>query len=124
VNKKNILIVDDEEIVRYSLVNILRSHGYEVVEVSSAEEALKKLYEQTFHLVLTDLVMPDRMNGRELAERLWAERPQLKVLFTSGYNSDVVGKGFVLERGLKYLQKPYPPSQLALAVRECLDAVN
>ncbi len=75
-------------------------------------------------LLLTDLVMPDQMNGRELAEKLWAERPRLKVIFTSGYSADVVGKDFVLRRGLNYLQKPYHPHKLALAVRDCLDAVN
>ena len=68
--------------------------------------------------------MPDRMNGRELAEKLWAERPKLKVIFTSGYSADVVGKDFALRSGLHYLQKPYPPHKLALTVRDCLDAVN
>jgi len=71
--------------------------------------------------VLTDLVMPDRMNGRELAEQLWRESPKLKVIFTSGYSADVVGKDFVLRGGLHYLQKPYHPHKLALAVRDCLD---
>jgi two-component system cell cycle sensor histidine kinase/response regulator CckA len=74
--------------------------------------------------LLTDLVMPDRINGRELAEKLWSERPRLKVIFTSGYSADVVGKDFVLQGGLNYLQKPYEPQKLALAVRDCLDAVN
>ena len=123
---ETILVVEDEEPVRDLVCSLLASHGYKILQAETAVKALElwqKCKDQV-DLVLTDLVMPDRMNGRELAERLWAERPQLKVLFTSGYNSDVVGKGFVLERGLKYLQKPYPPSQLALAVRECLDAVN
>ena len=75
-------------------------------------------------LLLTDLVMPDRLNGKELAEQLWAERPELKVIFTSGYSADVVGKEFVLQRGLNYLQKPYHPQKLALAVRECLDGAR
>jgi DNA-binding NtrC family response regulator len=75
-------------------------------------------------LVLTDLVMPDRINGRELAERLWVERPDLKVIFTSGYSAEVVGKDFVMRRGLNYLQKPYHPQRLASVVRDCLDAVN
>ena len=75
-------------------------------------------------LVLTDLVMPDRMNGRELAEKLWAERPALKVIFTSGYSAEVVGKDFVLQRGLNYLQKPYHPNQLTATIRQCIDAVN
>jgi len=68
--------------------------------------------------------MPDRMNGRELAEKLWTERPMLKVIFTSGYSADVVGKDFVLRRGLNYLQKPYDLQKLARAVRDCLDAKN
>jgi DNA-binding NarL/FixJ family response regulator len=74
--------------------------------------------------VVTDLIMPDRVNGRELAEKLWAERPGLKVIFTSGYSAEVVGKDFVLRHGLHYLQKPYQPHKLACAVRECLDARN
>ena len=75
-------------------------------------------------LVLTDLIMPDRLNGRELAEKLWADRPALKVIFTSGYSAEVVGKDFVLRRGQPYLQKPYHPHKLAATVRECLDAKN
>ena len=59
-----------------------------------------------------------------MAEKLWTERPRLKVIFTSGYSADAVGKDFVLCRGLNYLQKPYHPHKLALAVRDCLDAVN
>jgi DNA-binding NarL/FixJ family response regulator len=66
--------------------------------------------------------MPERLNGRELAEKLWAERPALKVIFTSGYSAEVVGKDFVLRPGMHYLQKPYPPVQLAEKVRLCLDS--
>jgi FixJ family two-component response regulator len=64
------------------------------------------------------------MNGRELADKLRAERPGLKVIFTSGYSADVVGKEFVLQGELNYLQKPYHPHTLILAVRECLDAAG
>jgi FixJ family two-component response regulator len=64
------------------------------------------------------------MNGRELAERLWVEKPDLKVIFTSGYSAEVVGKDFVMRRGMNYLQKPYHPQRLASVVRDCLDAVN
>ena len=73
-------------------------------------------------LVLTDMVMPERMNGLELAEILWAERPDLKVIFTSGYSHDVVGREFVTRCGANYLQKPYHPEKLARAVRDRLDA--
>jgi FixJ family two-component response regulator len=72
-------------------------------------------------LLLTDLVMPNHMNGRELAEKLWTERPNLKVIFTSGYSADIVGKDFKLEPGLNFLQKPYHPQILATTVHRCLD---
>ena len=73
------------------------------------------------HLLLTDLVMPGGMNGRELAEKLWAERAEIKVIFTSGYSADIVGKDFKLDPELNFLQKPYHPQTLALTVRRCLD---
>jgi CheY-like chemotaxis protein len=72
-------------------------------------------------LLLTDLVMPNNINGRELAEKLCAERPDLKVIFTSGYSADIVGRDFKLEPELNFLQKPYHPQTLALTVRRCLD---
>jgi CheY-like chemotaxis protein len=73
-------------------------------------------------LLLTDLIMPDRMNGRELAEELRTESSNLKVIFMSGYSADAVGKDFIARPGLQYLQKPYDPRKLAAAVRQCLDA--
>jgi DNA-binding NtrC family response regulator len=72
-------------------------------------------------LLLTDLVMPNHMNGRELAEKLWAEQPKLKVIFTSGYSADIVGKDFKLEPEVNFLQKPYQLQTLATTVRRCLD---
>jgi len=75
-------------------------------------------------LMLTDLVMPDRVNGRQLAERLWADRPDLKVIFTSGYSAEVVGRDFVLQPGIHYLQKPYAPNLLVSKIRDCLDSVG
>ena len=65
--------------------------------------------------------MPGNMNGHELAEKLRAERPGLKVIFTSGYSADIVGKNFKLEPDLNFLQKPYQPQTLALTVRRCLE---
>jgi two-component system cell cycle sensor histidine kinase/response regulator CckA len=71
-------------------------------------------------LLLTDMVMPEGMSGRELAEELKTRKPDLKVIYTSGYSSEVMGQDLGL-RDIKFLQKPYPPPQLAQAVRECLD---
>ena len=105
---------------------LLAEHGYKILQAESGVKALQvwRDSKDKIDLLLTDLVMPDRLNGRELAEKLWAERPRLKVIFASGYSADVVGKDFILRPGLNYLQKPYHPHMLALAVRDCLDAVN
>ena len=65
--------------------------------------------------------MPDNMNGRELAETLWKEQPELKVIFTSGYNVDDLGGDFIKKNGSHFLQKPYTRITLAQAVRNCLD---
>jgi CheY-like chemotaxis protein len=123
---ETILVVEDEAPVRELVCNLLSAYGYRILQAESGAQALDIWNDckDKVDLVLTDLVMPDHVDGRGLAERLWAEKPKLKVIFTSGYSADVVGKDFVLQRGLNYLQKPYPPERLALAVRECLDALN
>ena len=86
MEKKRILVVDDEEIVRYSLVNILRNSGYEVEDVPSAEEALKLIYEKQYHLVLTDLVL-EGMGGLELLENVKVISPRTLVIVITGYGS-------------------------------------
>jgi len=123
---ETILVVEDEAPVRELVCNLLCAQGYKVLQAESGVRALEvwRSSRERVDLLLTDLVMPDQMNGRELAEKLWVERPRLKVIFTSGYSAEVVGADFVLRRGINYLQKPYAPRKLALAVRECLDAVN
>ncbi len=123
---ETILVVEDETPVRELVCSFLAAHGYQILQAESGLKALEvwKQSKDRIDLLLTDLVMPDRVNGRELAEKLWAERPKLKVIFTSGYSADVVGKDFVLRGGLNYLQKPYHPQKLALAVRDCLDVAN
>jgi CheY-like chemotaxis protein len=123
---ETILVVEDEALVRELVCTLLTGYGYKVIQAQSGVEALEvwKNCRTRVDLLLTDLVMPDRINGRELAEKLWLERPSLKVIFTSGYSADVVGQDFVLQSGLNYLQKPYHPHKLALAVRDCLDAKN
>jgi nitrogen-specific signal transduction histidine kinase/ActR/RegA family two-component response regulator len=123
---ETILVVEDEWSVRELVCHLLKAKGYRVLQADSGAKALDvwKSTTEQIDLVLTDLVMPDRVNGRELAERLWAEKPSLKVIFTSGYSADVVGRDFVARSGLNYLQKPYHPNQLAVVVRDCLDAMN
>jgi len=121
---ETILVVEDEAAVRELVSDILEGQGYRVLKAASGVKALEIWAQQKdeIDLLLTDLVMPDRINGRELAEKLWQERPDLKVIFSSGYSADVVGKELTLQGGFNHLQKPYQPKTLALMVRECLDS--
>jgi PAS domain S-box-containing protein len=118
-----ILIVEDEQTVRLLVGNLLQRCGYTVLLAVSGIEAfnLWKQHKDKIQLLLTDMVLPDGMMGRELAEKLQGEKPQLKVVYTSGYSASVVGKGPALVEGVNFLQKPYHPQKLAQTVRDCLD---
>jgi PAS domain S-box-containing protein len=120
---ETILLVEDEKPVRELVSRVLQKYGYRILPASTGAEAIElwKRHKDDISLLFTDLVMPDNMNGRELAERLKAEHPGLKVIFTSGYSADIVGKDFKLEPELNFLQKPYHPQALASTVRRCLD---
>jgi two-component system, cell cycle sensor histidine kinase and response regulator CckA len=120
---ETILVVEDEAPVRELVCNILRTHGYHVLEADCGNTALAIWREQRdrIDLLLTDLVMPDGMTGRDLAARAQSDKPGLKAIFTSGYSADIIGKDFVLQEGLNFLQKPYHPHKLAAAVRKCLE---
>jgi DNA-binding response OmpR family regulator len=110
--KKRVLVVDDEEIVRYSLKNILNTHGFEVDDAVNAEDALKLLYEKTYHLVLTDLVL-EGMGGIELLENV-------KIVIT-GYGSLKTAVA-ALRRGVyDYLLKPCDENELILRIRRALE---
>jgi signal transduction histidine kinase/CheY-like chemotaxis protein len=119
---ETILLVEDEPVLRELARVILKDYQYEVLEASTGVEALK-VWEQhngRIDLLLTDMVMPEGMTGRELAEELKIRKPELKVVYTSGYSSDVMG-GDIGLRDTMFLQKPYPPPLLAKTVRDCLD---
>jgi PAS domain S-box-containing protein len=120
---ETILLVEDEKPVRELVSRILQKYGYKILQSGNGAEAIEawNQHKDEISLLFTDLVMPDNMNGRELAEKLRTERPGLKVIFTSGYSADIVGKDFKLEPELNFLQKPYQPQTLALTVRRCLD---
>ena len=119
---ETILVVEDEPVLRELARMILKDYKYEVLEAASGHEALQvwEKHKGQIDLLLTDMVMPEGMTGRELAEKLRREKPDLKVIYTSGYSSDVMGHENAT-RDIKFLQKPYPPPELAQAVRECLD---
>ena len=118
-----ILVVEDEQAVRLLVGNLLQRCGYAVLSAVSGIDALNlwKQRKDGIQLLLTNMVLPDGMMGRELAEKLKGEKPQLKVIYTSGYSASVVGKGPSLVEGVNFLQKPYHPQNLAQTVRDCLD---
>ena len=123
---ETILVVEDEKPVRELMCSFLQSQGYRILEAESGVRALEvwRQHRKQIALLLTDVVMPDCINGRELAEKIWSEQPNLKVIFTSGYSADVVGKNRPPNRGFNYVQKPYHPRKLAVAVRDCLDGTD
>jgi two-component system cell cycle sensor histidine kinase/response regulator CckA len=120
---ERILLVEDEEPLRELVRCVLESYGYNVVDAPSGKRAFDvwKEHERNFDLLLTDIVMPDGVTGRDLADALKQEKPDLRVLFSSGYSSDIIGKDFVLADGVNFLQKPYNPQTLGETVRDCLD---
>jgi signal transduction histidine kinase/ActR/RegA family two-component response regulator len=119
---ETILLVADEEGVRELARDILRASGYTVLEARNGAEALLlcERHQGPLDMLLTDVVMP-RMSGRELAERLAPLRPELSVLYMSGYTDDAVIRHGVLAAGTAFLQKPFTPAALVLRVRETLD---
>ena len=121
-----ILLVEDEEAVRLLAARVLRELGYTVVESPSAADALKLPKEVTddIDLLLTDMVMPGGVGGRDLAKALHVERPDLKIIFSSGFSPDIFGKEMVLNEGFNFLQKPYSPQKLAAMVRSIFDVVK
>jgi PAS domain S-box-containing protein len=120
---ETLLLVEDEPAVLAMAMGILQRLGYKVLEASSGDDALHVWGEHAAQvdLVLTDMVMPGSLNGRELAEKLQAEKPALKVIYTSGYSMELLGTGLTTSRNFVFLQKPYHPDALASVVRNCLD---
>ncbi|AXE65621.1 hypothetical protein BBF93_16330 [Hyphomonas sp. CACIAM 19H1] len=119
---EKILLVEDDELVREHLANQLTGLGYRVLQAASGPEAIGVLWEtEGVDLLLTDIVMPGGMNGRELAEKACHFRPGLKVLFTSGYTENAIVHHGRLDPGVELLSKPYTRKELAAKVRKILD---
>jgi PAS domain S-box-containing protein len=120
---ETVLLVEDEPSVRDLAYRLLKQQGYRVLEAAHGEEALRlaqETAEEKIHLLLTDVVLP-QMSGKELADQLKISRPDLKVLFTSGYTDFAVLHHGVLNSGTHFLQKPFSLKTLSQKVREALD---
>jgi PAS domain S-box-containing protein len=117
-----IMVVEDDDRVRSMSVEALRELGYTVMEAGRPEEAIRMFEaEQQVHLLFTDVVMPE-MSGRELVDRLLALKPDLKVLFTTGYTRNAIDHNGVLDAGTHLLPKPFSIDDLAAKVRSLLDS--
>ncbi|HTH47596.1 MAG TPA: ATP-binding protein [Candidatus Limnocylindria bacterium] len=120
---ETILLAEDDPSLRVSIRKTLTQLGYRIVEAPTGNLALK-VWEQNraeIRLLLTDLVMPDGMTGKELAQRLRQEEPQLRVIYMSGYSAEVAGKDFPLKEGVNFLTKPFPAAKLAQTIRAVLN---
>jgi len=119
---ETVLVVEDQSEVRGVTQAILERQGYTVLEATRGDQALAlaQSYSQPIHLLLTDVVMPG-MNGSDLALALRAERPEMRVLYTSGYTDEAVRRHGVLEPGVPFIQKPSSVAGLLAKVREQLD---
>ena len=122
--KETILLVEDEPALRSLGCRILRRMGYSVLDAPNGLVALDlwKKHRGEIRLLLTDMLMPEGMSGRDLARRLHRDAPLLPVIYTSGYSPDIAGKDFPLQEGVNFLAKPFNPSVLGEAVRASLAA--
>ena len=120
-----ILLVEDEDGVRRMMHKFLEREGYQLLAARNAEEAedIAEVYGEPIHVLVTDVVMPG-MTGPQLAERLQPLRPDMKVLFVSGYRHDALDQQGLLARGIPILPKPFPPAQLLRQVQWLLQQTN
>jgi two-component system cell cycle sensor histidine kinase/response regulator CckA len=120
---ETILVVEDQEAGREMIAEILGAEGYRILAAGDGSEAqeLVRRSPERIDLLLTDVVMP-RMSGNDLARALAAQHPEMRVLYMSGYTSDVISHHGVLDEGVMFLQKPFTPAALSKRVRQALDA--
>jgi CheY-like chemotaxis protein len=122
LGQETLLLVEDDPLVRNLALRILQHQGYKVLEAANGEEALKVVRERArekIDLLLTDVVMP-KMGGKQLVEELKILRPDMKILYTSGYTNCSIVQHGVLDAGINFLPKPFSSKTLSQKVREAL----
>jgi CheY-like chemotaxis protein len=122
---ETILLVEDEDVVRQLVRDVLGRAGYTVMECRNGAEAefMASNFGGTIHLLITDVVMPGR-SGRELAKALRVSRPQIPVLFMSGYTDNAIAHHGVIDADVEFLEKPFTPDQLLHRVRSIIDGAR
>ncbi len=120
--KETILVVEDESELRKVIVETLEMYGYTVLEAIHSTNGLSisQEYDGEIDLLLTDVVMPE-INGKELATRIKSERPDITILYMSGYTDDVIAQYDIIKKGVRFLQKPFTPMDLGYKIRSVLD---
>lgn len=120
-----VLLVDDQAALRKFVSRLLSKHGYSVLEAGGGLQALRvcEQHDGPIHLLLSDVIMPV-MGGWELAERVKLMKPDVKVLFISGYADEVIASRGEFKHGTNFLQKPFSPNVLIARVRELLDGAS
>lgn len=123
---ETILLVEDEPAVQEVGTITLRRHGYQVLAAASGPEALElwSRHKGEIALLFTDLIMPGGISGLQLARRLLQEKPELRVLYTSGYSTEFAGRDLKVQDGINYLAKPYELDRLFRLVRTALDGAE
>jgi two-component system cell cycle sensor histidine kinase/response regulator CckA len=121
--QKTILVVEDEPDVRQMVAEVLNEEGYRILQAANGVEALEvwRLHQDQIEFLLTDVVMPRGITGVELAQRLKAEQPRLKVLYSTGYGAMESLQHMNLREGINFLIKPYLPAQMLETVAACLE---
>jgi CheY-like chemotaxis protein len=122
---ETILVVEDEGMIREIINLTLADHGFRVLLAQDGEEAFRVCegHQGPIHLLLCDVVLP-KMSGRDVAKGLTSRRPDVRVLYMSGYTANAIVHHGVLEPGIAFLQKPFSPAALLAKVREVLSAEN
>ncbi len=120
LEKKMILLIEDDFLIRRAFARILQAEGYQVAEAENGVEALEILAKKAFDLVITDLVLP-KLHGFDLVHQIRAKWPKMPIIVISGYLSNGAGK-IILEGCAEFIQKPINPAALIAAVRRLLPA--
>jgi len=120
--QETVLVIDDDEKVRATVLEMLKKLGYKTLEAQNHDIALflAQFYDKPIDLIICDVVMPG-MSGPKLINRIEAYRPNVKVLYMSGYTDEVIAKHGIIEKGINFIQKPFTIETLSRKVREVLD---